>query len=150
MAGSRGLQRTVGVLFMVLSMIVSNCHQVRGQTLLSDNTFAIVSVQCFAFAGSDVQNNYGLWWMQQSALSTLVFNAVDSSTTEIDCHFVSLANSAHQWFPVYKTSGLAVACGADCQWTIEDGGFFLHDPSANTDVQVYSWLAPPDSWTAPV
>lgn len=149
MAGIWRGSRPLVLLLAGFTIIASN-HQACGQTFVSDNTWAIVSVQCFAFAGTTLQSNYGLWWMQQNGLSTLVFNAVDVDTTEIDCHFSSLTNGAHQWFPVYKTSGLAVACGTDCHWTIEDTGFFLHDPVANKDVQVYPWLAPPDSWTEPV
>lgn len=136
------------LLVMLLLSVMSANHQACGQTFVADNTWAIISVQCFAFAGTTLQNNYGLWWMQENGLSSLAFNAVDIDTTEIDCHFVSLANGAHQWFPVYNAS-LPIACGSDCQWTIEDTGFFLHDPVANADVQVFPWLAPPDPWTEP-
>ncbi|CAM6115075.1 unnamed protein product [Calypogeia fissa] len=150
MAGIGRCTQCWGVLLLTLfSILASNHHQARGQTSISDNTWAIVTVQCFAFAGPSLQSNYGLWWMQQDGLSSLAFNAVDVATTEIDCHFVSLANGAHQWFPLYKASGLSVACGTDCQWTIEDGGFFVLDPVTNSAVQLYNWLAAPDNWTEP-
>ncbi|KAG6542311.1 hypothetical protein Mapa_016236 [Marchantia paleacea] len=144
----------IALVLGVLAILVCE-HRALAQTstLIEAGMDEKFTVECYAFEnGTTVQKNYGLWEMQLHQLQSLQLAAVDTNTSDIDCHFVwQVGNSTmHQYIAVYLKSGLVFPCGDLCRWTVFADGFYLFNPANDSDTLQHQWLTGEDSWMRPV